>query len=239
MTFGEKIQKLRKDAGLPQEELSYQLGVSRQAISKWERDSGYPETEKIIHMSKIFNVTLDYMLTEEDTVKQALCKDETGFYVSRETANGFLLHQKNKMKKIGIAIGVCVAGIAFTFVQSDVGILFSMIAWIIGIVLLFAVKLTDNPYSQIWTEQLSFDNEAKKELNSKYADRKKRSYILSLIGVALISVGFLLLPLLVPTQFSMLDNLMLAIGWILAGIGAFFCIYGMGMTHTYRILLKN
>ena len=37
MTFGEKIQKLRKEAGLSQEELSYQLGVSRQAISKWER----------------------------------------------------------------------------------------------------------------------------------------------------------------------------------------------------------
>ncbi len=41
MTFGEKIQKLRKEAGLSQEELSYQLGVSRQAISKWERDNGY------------------------------------------------------------------------------------------------------------------------------------------------------------------------------------------------------
>ena len=64
MTFGEKIQKLRKEAGLSQEELSYQLGVSRQAISKWERDNGYPETEKIVRMSKIFNVTLDYLLNE-------------------------------------------------------------------------------------------------------------------------------------------------------------------------------
>ena len=67
MTFGEKIQKLRKEAGLSQEELSYQLGVSRQAISKWERDNGYPETEKNVRMSKIFNVTLDYLLNEEGT----------------------------------------------------------------------------------------------------------------------------------------------------------------------------
>ena len=46
MTFGEKIQKLRKEAGLSQEELSYQLGVSRQAIRKWECDSGLVD-EKI------------------------------------------------------------------------------------------------------------------------------------------------------------------------------------------------
>ena len=46
MTFGEKIQKLRKEAGMSQEKLSYQLGVSRQAISKWERDNGYPEDRK-------------------------------------------------------------------------------------------------------------------------------------------------------------------------------------------------
>ena len=52
MTFGEKIQKLRKEAGLSQEELSYQLGVSRQAVSKWERDNGYPETEKIVRIRK-------------------------------------------------------------------------------------------------------------------------------------------------------------------------------------------
>lgn len=69
MTFGEKIQKLRKEAGLSQEELAYQLGVSRQAISKWERDSGYPETEKIVRMSKLFHVSLDYLLDEEDTKK--------------------------------------------------------------------------------------------------------------------------------------------------------------------------
>lgn len=68
MTFGEKIQKLRKESGLSQEELSYQLDVSRQAISKWENDTAYPETEKIIRMSKLFNVTLDYLLNEETAV---------------------------------------------------------------------------------------------------------------------------------------------------------------------------
>lgn len=75
-----KYKNLRKEAGLSQEELSYQLGVSRQAISKWERDSGYPETEKIVRMSKLFNVSLDYLLNEEDTEKPEISPDEKGIY---------------------------------------------------------------------------------------------------------------------------------------------------------------
>ncbi len=66
MTFGEKIYKARKEKGLSQEELADQLSVSRQSISKWETDNGYPETEKIIKMAKIFNVTIDYLLNNEN-----------------------------------------------------------------------------------------------------------------------------------------------------------------------------
>jgi len=48
MTLGQRLQKARKESGLSQEELAEQLGVSRQAVSKWENDSGYPEMEKMI-----------------------------------------------------------------------------------------------------------------------------------------------------------------------------------------------
>ena len=65
MTFGEKIQKLRKEADLSQEELACQLGVSRQAVSKWESQNGYPEMEKMILISELFQVSLDYLLKED------------------------------------------------------------------------------------------------------------------------------------------------------------------------------
>lgn len=64
MTFGEKLQRLRKEAGLSQEELAGQLHVSRQAVSKWERNESYPETEKLIRMGTLFGVTLDELLQE-------------------------------------------------------------------------------------------------------------------------------------------------------------------------------
>ena len=65
MTFGEKLQKLRARAGLSQDQLAELLDVSRQAVSKWERDEAMPEAEKIVRISRQFRVSTDYLLLEE------------------------------------------------------------------------------------------------------------------------------------------------------------------------------
>lgn len=239
MTFGEKIQKLRKEAGLSQEELSYQLGVSRQAISKWERDNGYPETEKIIRMSKIFHVTLDYLLNEEDEEKTDPINEEKGIYVSQEMAEGFLAYQRMRMKRIGAGAGIMAAGLAFSFLDSDLGILGFMLLLIVGIMLLFSVRLKDNPYRKLWREALLFDKKTKSMLSASYADQKKKTYLGNLAGIALIAVGILFLPLVVPVEYSSLDDLALEMGMILAGIGIFLCIYMSGIVRAYRLLLRN
>ena len=61
MNFGEKLFKLRKEKGLSQEALADQLGTTRQAVSKWENNQGYPETEKILQLSQLFGVSTDYL----------------------------------------------------------------------------------------------------------------------------------------------------------------------------------
>ena len=238
MTFGEKIQKLRKDLGLSQEELSYQLGVSRQAVSKWERDNGYPETEKIIRMSKIFNVTLDYLLDEED-VHQKEADLENGIYVSREMADGFLLYQKRKLLKIATSVSIMVGSLAFSFIPTDIFMLSFILLFIIGIVLLFSAKLTDNPYYKLWKEPLLFDKAVKNELNAVYAEKKKIMQSLSLVGIALIALGFLFFPLIVPAELFFVDAIVLATGMIVAGIGLFLCIYMSGLIRAYQLLIMN
>lgn len=65
MTFGEKLQKLRAQAGLSQDQLAELLDVSRQAVSKWERNEAMPEAEKIVRISRQFGVSTDYLLLEE------------------------------------------------------------------------------------------------------------------------------------------------------------------------------
>lgn len=65
MKFKDKLQKLRKEHDLSQEQLAYKLNVSRQAVSKWESGSAYPEMDKILAISKIFNCSVEYLTNDE------------------------------------------------------------------------------------------------------------------------------------------------------------------------------
>lgn len=65
MTFGEKLQKLRQREGMSQDALAELLDVSRQAVSRWERDETMPETEKVLRISQCFHVTTDYLLKDD------------------------------------------------------------------------------------------------------------------------------------------------------------------------------
>ena len=65
MTFGEKLQGLRQKAGMSQDALAEQLNVSRQAVSRWERDETMPETDKVVALADLFGVTTDYLLRQQ------------------------------------------------------------------------------------------------------------------------------------------------------------------------------
>ena len=67
MSFGENLQLIRKKNQLSQEGLAEMLGVSRQAVSKWELGEGYPEVDKLLLLSKKLNVSLDSLLGGENT----------------------------------------------------------------------------------------------------------------------------------------------------------------------------
>lgn len=67
MSFGENLQIIRKRNQLSQEGLAEILGVSRQAVSKWELGEGYPEVDKLILLSKKLNISLDSLLVGENT----------------------------------------------------------------------------------------------------------------------------------------------------------------------------
>ena len=64
--LGERIRELRRSKGLSQEELAGRTGVSRQAVSKWEMDQSLPELDKLLALSRFFQVSADYLLKGEE-----------------------------------------------------------------------------------------------------------------------------------------------------------------------------
>lgn len=62
MNLADRIQSLRKAKGISQEELADRVGVSRQAVSKWESEQSVPDLERLIALSDLFEVTTDYLL---------------------------------------------------------------------------------------------------------------------------------------------------------------------------------
>ena len=65
MSFGENLQEVRRKNRLSQEDLAEILGVSRQAVSKWELGEGYPEVEKLLVLARRLNLSLDRLLDNE------------------------------------------------------------------------------------------------------------------------------------------------------------------------------
>lgn len=96
MTFGEKLQGLRQRAEMSQDALAEKLNVSRQAVSRWERDETMPETDKVVALAELFGVTTDYLLRERTGERREPCTKETG----REQREGFFQKRLGKLARI-------------------------------------------------------------------------------------------------------------------------------------------
>ena len=70
MNISDRIQALRKSRGISQEQLADVLGVSRQAVSKWEAEQSSPDLERIVAMAEYFDVTTDYLLRGIEPAKE-------------------------------------------------------------------------------------------------------------------------------------------------------------------------
>lgn len=93
MTMGEKILGMRKARGWSQEELAERIGVSRQAVSRWEIDSAKPDADKIVAICDLFGVPADYLLRDiqDETGTQVINHKRGGVMVPRWWLGGILI----------------------------------------------------------------------------------------------------------------------------------------------------
>lgn len=93
MTFSEKLIRLRKREGLSQEALAEILGVSRQAVSRWEQGTALPDGGKLLPCARQFGVSVDWLLDEGQ-----------GWEAQRSKAKGMTVHQQGIVRTVSGAV---------------------------------------------------------------------------------------------------------------------------------------
>lgn len=72
MTLGQRIKEEREQRQWTQDYLAETLNVSRQAVSKWESDNSYPDIDRLVQISNLFNVTLDSLIKSDESLKKSI-----------------------------------------------------------------------------------------------------------------------------------------------------------------------
>ena len=98
MQFQDKLFSLRKRQGMTQAELSEAINVSRQAISKWEMGTAVPDVSNMLALSKVFRVSVDYLVNEME--------NESDAPVVRATAAVFKINYQYILLRVIVAIGI-------------------------------------------------------------------------------------------------------------------------------------
>lgn len=131
MNIADRIQYLRKQKGFSQEELADKVGVSRQAVSKWESEQSTPDLEKIIIMSELFEVTTDYILKGIEPVsttnKKTIHSLYLGFAVVFATIAGILSFTANRFRIdeiFFIIVGGAIIGLGISLIVQVLSNLF-------------------------------------------------------------------------------------------------------------------
>ncbi|MBQ7338548.1 MAG: helix-turn-helix transcriptional regulator [Clostridia bacterium] len=113
MIFADKLIKLRKKNGWSQEEFAEKMGVSRQAVSKWEGAQTVPDLEKILQMAKLFGVTTDYLLKDEIEQEEHTGDGDAPMVkkISLATAHEYLAWRAEAAKKIALGVFLCIISV--------------------------------------------------------------------------------------------------------------------------------
>lgn len=155
MSFGEQLQEIRRKSGLTQEQFAEQLQVSRQAVSKWESDRGYPEMDKILYICNRYGADLDTLFADElprraeaPQVQQQPMRDGT----LSSSLSSFLnnLSPKNKGLALGALLGFLVlAGLIGLCLKGGTNDMTTVI-WIAAIIVFGVVEAATAGLTSIW-----------------------------------------------------------------------------------------
>lgn len=241
MTLGQKLKALLKDNGMTQEDLAERLEVSRQAVGKWVNDKGIPEVGKIVQISNLFGVSMDYLLKEEcdeKGVTEEKAISNSGYYVSQEMLDGYLSYSKQKVKQITGGISLFILSNVFGCFEHN-SMIMSFLYWLTmtaGTIIIIWHFFQTKQYQEIKNERLAFDDKVFGEFKKRRESRRKKYVVIMIVGVII----FLISPEI--ERFLMIyygQTVCNVFGWVADTVWLAVMIWaGMSM-HVDSIIIKN
>jgi len=259
MILADKIIQLRKKAGWSQEELADQLGVSRQSVSKWEGAQSVPDLNKIIAMSQLFGVSVDYLVKDEIETEDPLlpAEDFSATPVRRVTmaeANEFLALRRAASKKIAFGVMLCILSPVILILLGGyseygpisenlaaglgLGVLLAMVAAAVAIFITTGSKASPYEFLEKETIETEYGVDGMvKELKKQYADTYTRKNVM---GAALCILAVVpLVSVAVATQNPLHSILGVCFLLILVSVGVYQFVSGGVIWESFQKLLQE
>ena len=216
------------------------MNTTRQAVSKWENDQGFPETEKLMMLGNIFSVSIDYLLKNSG---EADGPAAGGYYVSREKAQSWLSHEAALRGILCLSISCLVcSGIPYFLLGStSAGVLGCVVVAVLGLCGVLVTCLTDWDYEYRPLKQnaLLFDQAFLQELSSRYARLKKMVcghgsrlfFVLVLVGGTVCGLAL--------DRGAVAEHVAVPALLPIVALGLSMLLYALSMMDAYELLVYN
>lgn len=262
MKLSDKIMNLRKRNGWSQENLAERLGVSRQSVSKWESGASVPDLDKILMLSKIFEVSTDFLLRDDmdmDFDDEPEFDEDDGPYVRRvgsDEAWEYLEAGKGFAARIAAGTALCIvspilliilAGIAENGIipipealAAGVGVVALLVFVAVAVVIFIVTGMQMKRFEYLKTEPFQLDAEAVAMVAGQKQSFESRFIVGLASGVAMIILS--VVPVIVAgVAGAPIMIVLLCTGFLLAFVAAaVFMIICMGMRYSnYSQLLQE
>ena len=229
MNFAENLQNLRKKKNMTQDELAEKLQVSRQAVSKWESGSGYPETEKIISICEIFDCSMDELVRGKITLDK---KDNYDLVMSTSAKQVAIAVT---LILLGVSIFLTIIGLSPDVEQSSLigicvillGVAFAVPLFIVNGFKIEEFKKKNPILNNVYTEN---ELEVGKTKYTKF----------TAIGISIILIGVMIMMLLLGLKIGGEESsLPVAILMYFITIGTSIIVYASNMKEKFDIPKYN
>lgn len=267
MILGDKITNLRKKAGWSQEELAHQLGVSRQAVSKWESGSSIPDLDKILRLSQLFEVSTDYLLLDEMEPELPQAEPEPVpildgpqvpvHHITLEQANTYLDTVRGVASKIALGVFLCIlsptaliylGGLSseegrFTLSEplaGGVGILvmLALVSAAVALFLFFGSRLT--PYEHLDNQPVELAYGVDGVVKKRQAEYQTTHLMLLVVGITLCILSLAPLMILVAIdENGMAPIIGLILMFVLVAVGVFLLVRTCIIAGSFQRLLET